>query len=308
MTLSTSAVAVWYSSGFLQLLRSGLDLLELPTLLIGDDGLVGEGFDQRDLPSRKGRRGTPNEGDRADRCLPVPGRRVRIAVEHLRLATSDGGELQLWSAGAGRPVILMHGVTLQWWVWSAVIRLLRSRYQVIAWDMRGHGESRAGHRGVSLERARRSGAAAGVARPARRDRRRPLDGRHVPRSVRAVATTSCSTNAWPAWSSSPRAPPPRRSPGVRGGLCRRLRAGSRCWPIAAPGGTGGLPLAGSNLSAVMVRGAFGPRATARMLDDVRRMLAEVPDPDPGRGGASIAAHDVRAGSTAVDVADRRGRR
>jgi len=72
-------------------------------------------------------------------------------VEHLRFSTADGGELHAVVTGAGRPVVLLHGVTLQWWVWSAVIRLLRGRYQVIAWDMRGHGESRAGDRGVSLE-------------------------------------------------------------------------------------------------------------------------------------------------------------
>ena len=53
--------------------------------------------------------------------------------------------------GTGPPVVLLHGVTLQWWVWSAVIRLLRSDHRVIAWDMRGHGESKAGTRGVTLE-------------------------------------------------------------------------------------------------------------------------------------------------------------
>ena len=35
--------------GFLQFLRAGLDLLEQPRIVDGDDGLIGEGLDQLDL-------------------------------------------------------------------------------------------------------------------------------------------------------------------------------------------------------------------------------------------------------------------
>ena len=49
MTLSTSLVAVWYSSDFLSSSLARLLGLEQSRVLDGDDGLVGEGLDQFDL-------------------------------------------------------------------------------------------------------------------------------------------------------------------------------------------------------------------------------------------------------------------
>lgn len=72
-------------------------------------------------------------------------------VEH-QLRGTDGARIHVVdTGGAGPPVVLLHGVTLQWWVWSAVIRSARANHRVLAWDMRGHGESVAGTDGVSLE-------------------------------------------------------------------------------------------------------------------------------------------------------------
>ena len=43
-------------------------------------------------------------------------------VRHRTLATVDEGSIHLVEVGSGRPVVLLHGVTLQWWVWSATMR------------------------------------------------------------------------------------------------------------------------------------------------------------------------------------------
>jgi pimeloyl-ACP methyl ester carboxylesterase len=71
-------------------------------------------------------------------------------LRHHRVETADGAQLHLAEAGEGTPVLLLHGVTLQWWVWNSLFHLLSDRYRVIAWDMRGHGESTVGADGMSL--------------------------------------------------------------------------------------------------------------------------------------------------------------
>ena len=65
-------------------------------------------------------------------------------VSHHRIPTFDGGAVHVAELGQGPPVVLCHGVTLQWTVWSPLLRLLADDHRVIAWDMRGHGESPAG--------------------------------------------------------------------------------------------------------------------------------------------------------------------
>ena len=52
MTLSTSLVAVWYSSDSCSSRGPRLDLLEQADVVDGDHGLVGEGGDEIDLASR----------------------------------------------------------------------------------------------------------------------------------------------------------------------------------------------------------------------------------------------------------------
>jgi pimeloyl-ACP methyl ester carboxylesterase len=71
-------------------------------------------------------------------------------LRHHRIDTPDGAHLHLVEKGEGRPVLLLHGVTLQWWVWNSLFHLLSDRYRVVAWDMRGHGESTVGTEGMSL--------------------------------------------------------------------------------------------------------------------------------------------------------------
>jgi pimeloyl-ACP methyl ester carboxylesterase len=69
-------------------------------------------------------------------------------VIHHELPTPDGGTAHVLEAGRGRPVVLVHGVTLQGEVWAPLFHLLSDRFRVIAIDVRGHGRSAVGTGGV----------------------------------------------------------------------------------------------------------------------------------------------------------------
>lgn len=76
-------------------------------------------------------------------------------VEHHYVATADGGSLHVVSRGSGRPLVLVHGITLQAGVWSPQLHRLADRYRVLAVDVRGHGGSRAGDDGFGRKVAAR---------------------------------------------------------------------------------------------------------------------------------------------------------
>jgi pimeloyl-ACP methyl ester carboxylesterase len=69
-------------------------------------------------------------------------------VIHHRVPTHDGGTVHVIERGAGRPLVLLHGVTLQAEVWAPLLHLLADRFRVLALDVRGHGESVVGDDGV----------------------------------------------------------------------------------------------------------------------------------------------------------------
>lgn len=56
---------------------------------------------------------------------------------------ADVGEVRLHyvEAGAGEPVVLLHGWPQTWFMWRGVIPALTQHYRVIAVDLRGLGES-----------------------------------------------------------------------------------------------------------------------------------------------------------------------
>ena len=56
----------------------------------------------------------------------------------------DGGSIHVVERGAGRPLVLIHGITLQACIWSPQLHQLADRYRVLAVDVRGHGRSSAG--------------------------------------------------------------------------------------------------------------------------------------------------------------------
>jgi pimeloyl-ACP methyl ester carboxylesterase len=57
----------------------------------------------------------------------------RVQVGNLGVAVSD--------VGAGSPVVLLHGLACGKRMWFHQIRALRSRFRVIAYDQRGHGQT-----------------------------------------------------------------------------------------------------------------------------------------------------------------------
>ena len=92
--------------------------------------------------------------DASGPLTPDPGRR-RTAVddslfdlpagiiEH-DLPTPDGGTIHAIEKGSGRPLVLLHGITLRSDVWAPQFHQLTDRFRVIAVDLRGHGASKAG--------------------------------------------------------------------------------------------------------------------------------------------------------------------
>ena len=53
----------------------------------------------------------------------------------------DGVRIYYEDHGQGPPILLSHGYSATCRMWEGQIGVLASRYRVIVWDMRGHGES-----------------------------------------------------------------------------------------------------------------------------------------------------------------------
>ncbi len=80
---------------------------------------------------------------------PRPGTTVN------RVPVSDGGEIRVVERGSGTPLLLVHGITLAAEIWAYQLDDLSDRYRVLALDLRGHGESRAGTGGYGISRLAR---------------------------------------------------------------------------------------------------------------------------------------------------------
>ncbi|MEI7593089.1 MAG: alpha/beta hydrolase [Actinomycetes bacterium] len=71
------------------------------------------------------------------------------------VASHDGGNIHVVELGSGRPLVLIHGVTLQAEVWAPMLHLLADRFRVVAVDVRGHGRSVVGQDGIGRRLAAR---------------------------------------------------------------------------------------------------------------------------------------------------------
>ncbi|MEZ5382518.1 MAG: alpha/beta hydrolase [Microthrixaceae bacterium] len=212
-------------------------------------------------------------------------------VRHHTVATSDGGSLHVVSAGHGPPLVLLHGVTLQWWTWSPLFHLLADRCRVVAWDMRGHGRSEAGSDGVSLEATGRDlvellealelhdavvvghsmgGMAMGRSAIDHPDRLVPRTGGLV---FLSTATTPVSPRFLPGYLGA--------GAGVLAGAADRAGAlpVERLW---RPG----------DLSASLIRVAFGDEPSSVAIEAVRQMIAAVPAATSIQAGEAILNHDL----------------
>ena len=68
-----------------------------------------------------------------------------------RLTAPDGGRIHVVERGSGRPLVLVHGMTMSSGIWSRQLAELSDRYRVVALDLRGHGRSAAGRDGFQIE-------------------------------------------------------------------------------------------------------------------------------------------------------------
>ena len=227
--------------------------------------------------------------DRLDDPLDPP-----TDVTHHHISTHDGGVLHAVEMGTGdRTLVLMHGVTLQWWVWSAVMKLAATDHRVIAWDMRGHGESRAGSEGATLEavaddldlllmtldveHATLVGHSMGGMALGQFHKRHLQDYEQRVDALMFLATSAA----------------PASAPGIAGALGTVTRATSRLAQAAVERPRLGYHWGDNGFSATLVGTAFGPAVTGRMISDVRHMLADCPQLTLAQSSGSIAVHDVR---------------
>jgi len=61
--------------------------------------------------------------------------------ELLHVPSRDGARIAVWRSGRGRPLVLVHGTSVDHRDWAPVLPALRSRYTVYAVDRRGLGAS-----------------------------------------------------------------------------------------------------------------------------------------------------------------------
>ena len=106
-------------------------------------GLAGAGYAGQRLLARR-LKGRPDGN--AGRALDAP-----MYVDR-RLDAFDGGSLYLVESGVGAPIVLSHGVTNSIREWFHQLEALpRQGFRTIAFDHRGHGQSKVGTAGHSLE-------------------------------------------------------------------------------------------------------------------------------------------------------------
>jgi pimeloyl-ACP methyl ester carboxylesterase len=89
------------------------------------------------IQRRDARRATVTE--LSDPPLPLTTRVVR---------TPDGTDLHVVVRGAGAPLVLVHGLSLTHDLWRYQLIDLADRFRVIAYDLRGHGQSTVGRDGI----------------------------------------------------------------------------------------------------------------------------------------------------------------
>ena len=75
-------------------------------------------------------------------------------TRHHLFASHDGGQLHAveYGPGTGRPIVLLHGVTLATSLFNHTLVDLGSEFRLVALDWRGHGRSRPGREGYGLDR------------------------------------------------------------------------------------------------------------------------------------------------------------
>lgn len=212
-------------------------------------------------------------------------------VEHHEIASTDGGTLHVIERGVGRPLLLIHGITLQAGVWAPQFHLLADRYRVLAMDVRGHGRSIEGDGGFGRKIAARDVATV----VEHFDLRGAIIVGHsmggmilmefagdFPEllSERIAGLVFMDTAAYQIL--------PKPALPVAKALGRRVNARfGRGKPIPQR------RFGEDDLSWVLARVAFGRNPSAAAVDQVRRYLEEVPQSTSLPSGIDLIDHDAR---------------
>lgn len=220
-------------------------------------------------------------------------------VEHHDLPSADGGSIHVLERGRGRPVLLIHGVTLQARVWAPQFHMLADRYRVLAMDVRGHGRSVPGRDGFGRRIAARDvdsvlehfdlhgavvvGHSMGgmILMEFAGDFPRQLE-------KRVAGLVFMDTAAYQVL--------PKVALPVAQALGRRIRSryeDGRPVPDR--------PMGDDDLSWILSRLAFGARPSARAVDEVRRCGAEVPQSTSLPSWIDILDHDARKALAATST-------
>jgi pimeloyl-ACP methyl ester carboxylesterase len=194
-------------------------------------------------------------------------------VTHHDVATHDGGTIHVIERGQGRPLVLLHGVTLRAEVWAPMLHLLSDRFRVLAVDVRGHGRSVVGDDGVG----RVAAAHDVVTLLERLDLRDAILAGHSMGGMiigetcgRYPEVVADRVAGLVLMNTAVSHLVPRASlPVVR---TVRRRAGSR----VAAGGRMPRLVGDNNRSLIATRTAFGSRPSAVAVEQARRMGSEVP--------------------------------
>lgn len=217
-------------------------------------------------------------------------------IQH-QVPSADGGSLHVIERGHGRPLLLIHGITLQAAVWAPQLHQLADRYRVLALDVRGHGRSEAGSDGFGRKVAARDVAtvldyfdlhgAVIVGHSMGGMILMEFAGDFPEQLDKRVAGLVFMNTA--AYQVLPRpALPIAQALGRR--LNHRLETGRRV-PERRIGE--------DDLSWVIARLAFGERPSAKAVDQLRSFLEAVPQSTTLPSGIDLLDHDARAALAAT---------
>jgi len=221
------------------------------------------------------------------------------------VVADDGARLRVLEQGRGRPVVLLHGLTLAAAIWEhQLTELAAAGFRALAVDQRGHGSSEVGTQGLTVDRlvadlrevleqldltdvvlvghsmggmvALRFLAGPAASHPARR---------RV--AALGLVATSAST---------------LRDRGILGlgglGGVSRPFAGPTSWVASKlPGGT----MPGSDLGLVATRMAFGEHPSPSQVALTQRIVASVPARVTGPLTVAIFNFDLRAPLASINL-------
>ncbi len=208
------------------------------------------------------------------------------------VTVDDGAVIHTIDHGQGRPIVLLHGVTLSIATWPYQIAALSKEFRVIAVDQRGHGNSERGSGGYGIARMA-SDAAQVLSHLDLRDaivvghsmggmvaQQMCLDFRDLARERVAgtilLSTAAAVTQGIPGW--------PAMSRAVRPGAyaARKATRGARTW---FPEGEVGY---------AMARLALGAKADPRHVEHTRAMTAAIPAATLAELMPGVVGLDIRA--------------